>query len=105
MLKFEKMSLFIIIQSCYSATPAPAKVVMPLAKSASPQTPQDCHLLPPAFERLRHGVDVETFDMFPPDLAAPEGFVKPIFDFTCNQKKKWTDANTNTAYGLPDQVL
>jgi hypothetical protein len=42
--------------------------------------------------------------MFPPDLTEPEGFVKPIFDYTCNQKKKWTDPYTNTAYDLPDQV-
>jgi hypothetical protein len=61
-------------------------------------------MLPPGFERLRHGVDAETFDMFPPELSGPEGFVKPIFDFTCNQKKKWMDPYTNTAYDLPDQV-
>jgi hypothetical protein len=61
-------------------------------------------MLPPGFERLRHGIDAETFDMFPPDLTEPEGFVKPIFDYTCNQKKKWTDPYTNTAYDLPDQV-
>jgi len=77
---------------------------VPTTKAAPPQPPQECHLLPPGFERLRHGVDAETYDMFPPDLTEPEGFVKPIFDFTCNQKKKWTDPYTNTAYDLPDQV-
>jgi hypothetical protein len=126
---FIALALFAIIQSCYSATPTPAKVVVPTTKpvptqppkvvtvakpaptqppkvvtGAKPATPQECHFLPPGFERLRHGVDAETFDMFPPDLSAPESFVKPIFDFTCNQKKKWMDPYTNTAYDLPDQI-
>jgi hypothetical protein len=101
---FIALSLFAIIKSCYSATPAPAKVVVQTAKPVQPQPPQECHLLPPGLERLRHGVDAETFDMFPPDLSAPEGFVKPIFDFTCNQNKKWMDPYTNTVYDLPDQV-
>jgi hypothetical protein len=42
--------------------------------------------------------------MYPPDLSAPEGLVKPVFDFTCNQNEKWMGPYTNTTYDLPDQV-
>ncbi len=83
-LSFIALSLFPIIQSCYSATP--------------------CSLIPPGLDRVSHGVDATTFDLFPPDLTEANGFVHTVFDFTCDQKKKWTNPYTNQVYDLPDQV-
>ncbi len=83
-LSFVVLSLFPIIQSCYSAVP--------------------CALIPPGLDRVSHGVDATTFDLFPPDLTTANGLVHTVFDFTCDQKKKWTNPYTNQVYDLPDQV-
>jgi hypothetical protein len=61
-------------------------------------------LLPPGLERLCLGVNATIFDTFPPDPTAANSFVHTVFDFTCDQKKKWTNPYTNQVYDLPDQV-
>ena len=48
---------------------------------------------------MAQGVDVTEFDLFPPDITAPTGFLRPIFDFTCGRARNW-----NGEYAVPDQV-
>jgi hypothetical protein len=83
-LLFIVLGLFPIIQKCYSAAA--------------------CQLLPTGLERLALRVDATIFDMFALDLTSANGYVHSIFDFTCDQKKKWTNPYTNQVYDLPDQV-
>jgi hypothetical protein len=79
------LSLYSIINACYAATP--------------------CASLPPGLEKLRHGIDLVTFDMFPEDVTAEPGFAGSIFDFTCDEKKKWANpAIPANQYDLPDQI-
>jgi hypothetical protein len=63
-----------------------------------------CAQLPPGLDRLSHGIDVTRFDLFPPDLTGDNGYVKTIFDFTCNKQKKWQNPYTNIIHDQPDQI-
>jgi len=77
------LSLYNIIHACYAG----------------------CGQLPPGMEKMSHGIDLVMFEMFPEDITAEAGFAGTIFDFTCDQKKVWTNpANTALKYDLPDQV-
>ncbi|CAM6031723.1 unnamed protein product [Sphagnum compactum] len=79
------LSLYSIINACYAAAP--------------------CASLPPGLEKLRHGIDLVTFDMFPEDVTAEPGLAGTIFDFTCDEKKKWANpAIPANQYDLPDQI-
>ncbi len=79
------LSLYSIINACYGATP--------------------CASLPPGIEKLRHGIDLVSFDMFPEDVTTEPGLAGAIFDFTCDEKKKWANpAIPATQYDLPDQI-
>ncbi|XP_071106999.1 perivitellin-2 67 kDa subunit-like [Haliotis cracherodii] len=64
-----------------------------------------CPSPPPGINKMRRGVDVTTLDLLPLDLTTsnPDGFKRPIIDFTCNLNLTWTDRKKNT-YDLPDQI-
>jgi hypothetical protein len=76
------LSLYSIIHACYG-----------------------CGDLPPGMDKMSHGIDSTMFEMFPDDITTEAGFAGTIFDFTCDQKKTWTNpGNTALKYDLPDQV-
>jgi hypothetical protein len=76
------LSLYSIIHACYG-----------------------CGQLPPGIEKMLRGIDVVMFEMFPEDITTEAGFAGNIFDFTCIEKKTWTNpGNTALKYDLPDQV-
>jgi hypothetical protein len=78
------LSLFAVLQKSYS---------------------KECSSLPPGLDRLSHGIDITSFDLFPTDFTKANGFARNIFDFTCNKSKKWTNPFIPTlVYDLPDQI-
>src|SRR5699024_4281197 len=50
-----------------------------------------CKKLVPGLGRMTQGIDISVLDLFPPDITAPSGFLRPIFEYTCNEERPWYD--------------
>src|SRR5699024_9983916 len=95
-------------------SPTPVHVSFDLTKpraqdddSSDPdQDPGYCKKLLPGLDRMTQGVDIAALDLTPPDITAPTGFLRPIFELTCRQERSWHDPKDSSAdpYNIPDQV-
>ena len=87
---------------------APVPVLESNVSALSLDTTEDvkyCKKLVPGLGRMSQGLDIAALDLFPPDVTMPNGFVQPLFEYTCNQERAWYDPlNPSESYDIPDQV-
>jgi hypothetical protein len=62
-----------------------------------------CLTPPPGIDILQKGIDITIFDLLPEEMSKPIGIKRNIFDFTCDENKKWKNENQKE-FDLPDQV-
>lgn len=62
-----------------------------------------CRHTPSGLGRMIRGVDAAYLDLLPIDTITDMGFRKPIFDYTCNEGKKFFI--NDKEYDLPDQIV
>ena len=63
-----------------------------------------CTNLPPNLMKMTKGVDLVSFDLFPPNPDTEQSFKSTILEFTCKKKRKWIHPFTNVSYDQPDQI-
>ena len=64
-----------------------------------------CFNIPPGIERLRWGVDLTKFTLFPSTEEQKLNQLKaPIIDFTCSEGKKHSYQNAGQEHDLPDEI-
>ena len=64
-----------------------------------------CDNIVPGIGRMARGVDITTLDLFPTDLSFSNGFKAPLFEMSCDKRRRWSHpSNPSVFFELPDQV-
>ncbi|CAG0897906.1 unnamed protein product [Darwinula stevensoni] len=74
----------------------------PLQSKYHHRSSKRCDSLVPWLRKMARGVDIARMDLLPLDFTGPDGFKRPLFDFTCERGS--TIIVNNTEFQLPDQV-
>merc|ERR1712226_470081 len=62
-----------------------------------------CSNIPGGLTRLATGVDITQLELFN-SVSTESGLKGPIFDYSCDEGKLWTNAYNTKTYQIPDQV-
>ena len=64
-------------------------VLVILLSAAAVTSGEQCRNLVPGLKQLMRGVDVTTLDLLPMDFSGSHGYKKPLFQFSCDEGKKF----------------